>query len=75
MRSGAAATLGSGESSGGFQSLPVQMADKLPEGSGADSRQGSGSFRRVPAQMADEVPEGSGADSKQGSGEFWSCWG
>ena len=47
------------------------MADEVPEGSGADSKQGSGEFRRVPAQMADEVPEGSGADSRQGSGEFW----
>ena len=48
----------------------MQIADKVPAGSGADSRQGSGGFRcrwlmrfrRVPVQMADEVPEGSGAD-------------
>ena len=54
----------------------MQMADKLPEGSGADSRQGSGGFQqtrfrgfwgrkirfqRVPVQVADEVPKGSGA--------------
>ena len=52
MRSGAAATPGSGEGSGGFRSLPVQMADEVPEGSGAD---GSG-------QKADEVLDGSGAD-------------
>ena len=40
-----------------------QIADEVPEGSGADSRQGSGGFRRVPVQMADAVPEGCGADS------------
>ena len=65
MRSGAAATPGSGEGSGGFRSLPV-----------ADGWWGSGGFqcrwlmrfRRVPAQMADKVPEGSGADG------WWSSW-
>ena len=49
----------------------MQMADEVPEGSGADSRQGSGEFRcrklmrfrRVPVQKADEVPDGSGAES------------
>ena len=54
-----------------FRRVPGQMADKVPEGSGADSRQSSGGFRsrkvmrfrRVPVQMADEVPENSGADS------------
>ena len=46
MRSGAAATPGSGAGSGGFRKVP----------------EGSGRFRRVPVQMADEVPEGSGAD-------------
>ena len=48
----------------------MQIADEVPEGSGADGRQGSGGFRgrllmrfrRVPVQMADKVPEGSGAD-------------
>ena len=41
------------------------MADEVPEGSGADSRQGSGGFRcrwLVRFRVADEVPEGSGAD-------------
>ena len=54
MRSGAAATPGSGEGSGQFQCrklmrfrrVPVQIADA------------------VPAQMADEVPEGSGAEGR-----------
>ena len=36
VRSGAAATPGSEEGSGGFRSLPVKMADEVPEGSGAD---------------------------------------
>ena len=53
----------------------MQIADKVPAGSGADSRQGSGGFRcrwlmcrwlmkfrRVAAQKADEIPEGPGAD-------------
>ena len=48
-----------------------QIADEVPEGSGADSGQGSGGFRcrwlmrfrRVPVQMVDEVLESSGADS------------
>ena len=43
----------------------MQMVHKLPEGSGADSRQGSGGFqqtrfrqfRRVLAQKTDEVPK------------------
>ena len=39
VRFGAAATPGSGEGSGGFRSLPVQMADEVPDGSSADSRQ------------------------------------
>ena len=34
----------------------MQMADEVPEGSGADGW-------RVPVQMADEVPESSRADS------------
>ena len=73
MRSGAAATPGSG----GFRSLPAQIADEVPEGSGAHSKQGSGKFRgrllmrfrralvqvrRVLVQIADKVPKGSGAD-------------
>ena len=53
-----------------FRRVPVQMANDVPEGRGADSRQGSGrfrgrkvmKFRRVPVQIADKVPEGSGAD-------------
>ena len=48
----------------------MQIADKVPAGSGADSREGSGGFRcrwlmrfrRVPVQMADEVLEGCGAE-------------
>ena len=51
----------------------MQIADKVLEGSGADSRQASGGFQgrklmrfqRVPVQMADEVPEVSGADSQK----------
>ena len=52
---------------------------KVPEGSGADSRQGSGrfrcrwlmSFRMVPVSIADTVLEaGSGAESWWGSGGF-----
>ena len=66
-----------------FRKVPGQIADEVPERSGADSRQGSGGSRtrklmrfrrvpvrcgyRVPVQMGDEVPEGSGADSRQGS--------
>ena len=58
--------------------LSGQIADEVPEGSGADSRQGSGGFRgrklmrfqRVPVQMADEVPEVSGADSQKPSKIF-----
>ena len=54
-----------------FRRVPVQMADEVPDGSGADSRQGSGGFwcrklmrfQSVPVQKADEVPEGSGAES------------
>ena len=49
------------------------MADEVPEGSGANSKQGlwkvlwhngrkQTRFRAVLVQMADEVPEGSGAD-------------
>ena len=59
VRSGAAATPGSGEGSGGFRSLPVRWVMK---------------FRRVPVQVADEVPEGSGADGRQGSGGFRCRW-
>ena len=48
---------------------PGQLADEVPKGSGADSRQGAGAFRcrwlmrfrRVSGQKADEVPESSGA--------------
>ena len=55
-----------------FRTVPGQLADKVPEGSGADSRQGSGGFRcrwrirfrRVSGQKADEVPESSGADCR-----------
>ena len=61
------------EGSGG-----VQMADEVPDGSGADSRQGSGRlrcrwlmrFRMVPVSIADTVLEGSGAESWWGSGGF-----
>ena len=53
-----------------FRTVPGQLADEVPEGSGADSRQGSGGFRcrwlmrfrRVPVQTADEVPESFGAE-------------
>ena len=38
----------------------MQMADEVPGGRGADSRQG---FWKVPVQIADEVAEGSGVDS------------
>ena len=55
MRSGAAATPGSGEGSGGS----VQMADEVPESFGGRLLM---RFRRVPGPMADEVPEGAGAD-------------
>ena len=55
--------------------VPVQIAHKVLEGSGADSRQGSGGFwcrklmrfRRVLVQIADEVLDGSGTHSKQSS--------
>ena len=48
----------------------MQMADEVPDGSGADSRRGSGGFgcrwlmrfRTVPVQIADKVPAGSGTD-------------
>ena len=61
-----------------FRRVPVQMANDVPEGRGADSRQGSGRFRgrkvmrfrSVPVQMANDVPEGRGADSRQGSEGF-----
>ena len=61
------------EGSGG-----VQMADEVPDGSGADSRQGSGRlrcrwlmrFRMVPVSIANTVLEGSGAESWWGSGGF-----
>ena len=36
VRSGAAATPGSGDGSGGFRRVPMQMAEGVPEGSGAD---------------------------------------
>ena len=48
MRSGAASTPGSGQGSGGFRRVPVQIPVEVPEGSGADPG---------------EVPEGSGADT------------
>ena len=46
----------------------MQMADEVPNGSGAHSRRGSGGFwyrwltrfRRVPDQKADEVPRVAG---------------
>ena len=49
----------------------MQIANEVPDGSGADSTEGSRGFRggwlmrfwRVRVQMADEVPESSGADS------------
>ena len=44
------------------RTVPVQMADEVPDGSGVDSRQGSGWFRMVPVQIADAVPAGSGTD-------------
>ena len=55
-----------------FRTVPGQLADEVPEGSGADSRQVSGGFRcrwlmrfrRVSGQKADEVPESSGADCR-----------
>ena len=52
-----------------FRTVPGQLADEVPEGSGADSRQGFRCrwlmrFRRVSAQKADEVPEISGADCR-----------
>ena len=40
-----------------FRTVPGQLADEVPEGSSADSRQ------RVPVQMTDKVPEGFGAES------------
>ena len=53
-----------------FRRVPGQIANEVPEGCGADSREGSGAFRgrklmrfrRVPVQIADKVPEGSGTD-------------
>ena len=57
-----------------FRRVPVQMADEVPEGSGADGWWGSGGFRcrwlrfrrvrETPVQIADKVPEGSGAVAK-----------
>ena len=63
-----------------FQTVPVQIARKVPEGSGADGWWGSGGFgcrwlmrfRRVPGQIADEVPKGSGTKTFQ---DLPSCWG
>ena len=51
-----------------FRTVPVQMADEVPDGSGVDSRRGSGAFwyrwltrfRRVPDQKTDEVPRVAG---------------
>ena len=48
----------------------MQMADEVPDGSGADSRQGSGRFRcrwlmrfrMVPVSIADTVLEAGSAD-------------
>ena len=55
-----------------FRTVPGQLADEVPEGCGADSRQGSGGFRcrwlmrfqGGPGQKADEVPESCGADCR-----------
>ena len=55
-----------------FRTVPGQLTDEVPEGSGADSGQVSGGFRcrwlmrfrRVSGQKADEVPESSGADCR-----------
>ena len=55
-----------------FRTVPGQLADEVPEGSGADSRQASGGFRcrwlmrfrRVSGQKTDEVLESSGADCR-----------
>ena len=44
----------------------MQMADEVPEGSGADSRQGSGRFRC--RWLMDEVLQCSGADVREESG-------
>ena len=64
--------------------VPGQIADEVPEGSSADSRQGSGGFRgrklrlmrfrQVPGQMADEVPESSGQIANNFQ-DLPSCWG
>ena len=59
----------------------VQMANEVPEGSGADSKPAlwkvlwhigrkQTSFRAVLVQMADEVPEGSGLDGRRNFGWF-----
>ena len=61
-----------------FLMVPAQIADEVPEGSGADGWWSSGRFRcrklmrfrRVAGQIADEVLEGSGTHSKQSSGGF-----
>ena len=55
-----------------FRTVPGQLADEVPDSSGADSRQASGGFRcrwlmrfrRVSGQKTDEVPESSGADCR-----------
>ena len=45
--------------------VPVQIADKVPEGSGFRGRKlRLMRFRQVPGQMADEVPESSGQIAK-----------
>ena len=54
----------------------MQMADEIPEGSGADSKQGlwrvrwhngrkQTSFRTVLVQIAGKVPEGSGSAGRE----------
>ena len=49
-----------------FRSLPVQIANEVPEGSRG--------FRSLPVHIANEVPDGSGADSREGSGGFRGGW-
>ena len=48
MRSGAASTPGSGQGSGGFRRVPVQIPGEVAE---------------VPVQVLGKVPESSGADA------------
>ena len=77
MRSGAAATPGSGHTEGSgtnievrFLNLPVQSLAEVREDSGTEPRSGSEGFRcrvlvrfwRIPLQIFGEVVDGSGAD-------------